>query len=67
MDLIVNTIKDGITGNGRVGGCLGVDSKAFIQVDTLKKMSSNVKDNLNKGSQACPVVGECRDISQGIA
>ena len=29
MDLIVNTVKDGITGNGPVGGCMNVDSKAF--------------------------------------
>lgn len=33
----------------------------------IKRMQSNVAGNMNFASKACPIVSECRDVSQGIA
>ena len=33
----------------------------------IKRMQSNVAGNLNFASKACPIISECRDMSQGIA
>ena len=62
MGAIVNAVRIITPGMSNVGG---VTLKGRIVGG--RKFSTNVTHNLNKGSKVTPIVGECRNMTEGIA
>ncbi len=66
MGAIGNAVSNVGTGVSKVGAGLGKGVSEMAGAGSLTKMARNSASNLEVGSRACPVIGECRDVGAGI-
>ena len=71
MGVIVNSVKVlpyqiGIEGGWMREAALGA-SQSVGRNGHLQKLASKAAVNFNESSKGCPIINECRDMTQGIA
>ena len=66
MGAIGNAVTSVGAGVGKVGAGLGRGVAEIAGAGALSKMARDAASNLEAGSRACPIVGECRDLGAGI-
>lgn len=65
MGAISNAVANVGTGVGKVGVGLGRVTE-MAGAGPIAKLARDAASNLDAGSRACPIVGECRDVGAGI-
>ena len=66
MGAISNAVTNVGTGVSKVGAGLGRGVTEMAGAGPLAKLARDAASNLDAGSRACPIVGECRDVGAGI-
>jgi len=68
MDKIVKGMVNGVGSAGQgVGQATTCPFNFISKPDAMKHLENNASSNLDVAQKACPIVGECRDVGEGIA
>jgi len=60
MGIVVNTVKDTVTGVVQMG-------KASGSLVSSTQIAKSASASFDMGSKTCPLISECRDFGHGIA
>ena len=67
MSYLLNAVNDTVNRVGKAGTGSHIGSQVhYGQSGTMQKLGKNISSNFNDGAQKCNVVGEFRDIGDGI-
>ena len=66
MGAIGNAVTSVGAGVGKVGAGIGRGVTEMASAGPIAKLARDAASNLDAGSRACPIVGECRDLGVGI-